>query len=471
MKTPEISVAISGHAKHGKSTLAGRLLYDLGAVSESDLERRWLRAPSTIPDFDRHRKEFNRFNVIFLDKRQPTFSRASGQPDDPSRTAFPMRGSAIFGNEKITVIDQPGYSRFIGNIVYGLYQSDLMILAVDIKKGIQSGTKRVAQMASYFQIPTIAICVTKMDEVGFSEVVFRELEEQIQQEVVSPYLRCSPPVIPVYALGSHAAGTHADELSWYNGLDLLEVLRVTEGTQGPSNVDRLRFPVREVYAPPGVGTVLVGVLETGSVQIGESLILEPANSLKGGGVTIKARSLQAVRGISDPRKPGVDGLTARLIAALATNDLTREEAEDYLRHGSVLGRPTDPPTVSYGMEAELVFFRSDTVYSGREFKIRTNACDGEARINAILDRGHLPYDLSEDEYDAPVGEIIKASIELLRRPICIESDQEFKRLTRFALLDGNEVVACGRCIKGLTKDDIEATRRILSGEEQAPPSA
>lgn len=449
MKAPETNIAISGHAQHGKSTLAGRILYEMHAIDEDDLNRRWQKAVITIPDFEKHKKDFNRFNIIFLDRRQPTFSKVSGQPDDPSRTAFPVHGNVVVSNHQITIIDQPGFSRFLGNIVYGLYQADLVILVVDAKKGVESGARRTAQLAAYFNVPVIAICVTKMDEVGFSESVFREVEGQVIKEVVKPFLGSTPHIIPIHALSNHPLSSGVEELSWYKGVNLFELLRTAQEKHAPAKVENLRCAVREVYAPPGIGTVMVGVLETGSLSVGEPLVLEPASERKGPPIVVRPRSIQVARGVTDPKRPGTEKLSARVIAAIATNDLNREEAEEILKHGGVLGRSSDPPGVSRKIEAELVFFRADTVYGGSEFKVRANACDGEARILSIQSKAPLPHDLQQEEYDASIGEAVRAHIHFFRRPMCIESKQIFQRLTRFVLLKDNEVVACGRCIRSI----------------------
>ena len=86
MRPTESNISICGHAKHGKSTVAGRLLYTLGAVVDSDLQRYKAEA-------DKRGKDFNEFSMIFLSQRKAVFDK--GIPSDLSRTVFPERGSVL----------------------------------------------------------------------------------------------------------------------------------------------------------------------------------------------------------------------------------------------------------------------------------------------------------------------------------------------------------------------------------------
>src|SRR4051812_792354 len=105
MKPTEMHISICGHAKHGKSTLAGRLMYALGAISDNELEN--LREEA-----EKRGKDFNEFSLMFLKHRSITFGR-EGSPDDPSRTVFPERGSVTLKDGRlVTLIDTPGFSRY-----------------------------------------------------------------------------------------------------------------------------------------------------------------------------------------------------------------------------------------------------------------------------------------------------------------------------------------------------------------------
>src|ERR1044071_8949889 len=96
MRSPELYIGIFGHAKHGKSTLAGRILYELNGLTDREIDELRIEASGKGRDA-------NPYNLAFL-KRQPTTAI------DPTRTSFPERGKITLPNGKeITIIDTPGH--------------------------------------------------------------------------------------------------------------------------------------------------------------------------------------------------------------------------------------------------------------------------------------------------------------------------------------------------------------------------
>jgi elongation factor 1-alpha len=445
MPTLEKAIAVCGHAQHGKSSLAGRLLRDLGGISLAEIERRWQRAPETVENFDRYRKDFNKYNLIFLEHRGHTFSKGTGEPDDPSRTVFPTRASVSIGDERYTIVDEPGYSRFLGNIVYGIYLADAGVVVVDAKHGVASGTRVVTRLLNFFDIPVLAVCVAKMDEVGFSQTAFETVAAQVRAELVDDCLGYEPPIIPIYALSQAETAAQEPQLAWYSGVTLTEAMQARERKDAVEHVP-VRFAVREVFSPPGAGTVLLGVLETGRLSVDDHLVLEPASTLHGTRIAIRCRSLQRARGINEQKQKIVQHLEPRVIAAIATSDLTREQARLHLRHGGMLGPTAVGPNVASHIEAEMIFFTSETVYVGKQYKLQANASDSEATVVRIEGKQKVIDQMQLDEFDALDGDIVRLRLKL-ERPICIETEQSFQRLTRFVLREKNEVVACGRCIE------------------------
>jgi elongation factor 1-alpha len=462
MRAPETHIAICGHVKHGKSTLAGRILYELNAISDTELGKLREEARSLG-------KDFNEFSLMFLKRRSSTFrQKIANLQDDQSRTVFPERGNVKLADGSVlTLIDTPGHSRYLDNTIYGTYLADLAVLVIEASVGVGIGTIGIARILSAFSIPIIAIFVTKMDVVGYSELRFQEVKDEIEQFVlplVGNHDAYRPPIIPISALSGVGFGRQADELKWFSGINALQALQKAETVNAPEAVKGVRLAIeggKEVYSPKGIGTVLVGSLETGSIHVGETLILEPASMQEGKPVVIQIRSLQRARSITEEKGENVEIVSARAIVAVATPSLTVPEAKVYLRHGGVFGTSFDHPSVAREIEAEIIFFEPNTVYSGKEYVVLANASRSTARIMTIegkprflyrfddteLDkRSVLTYDLTKDEYEAREGEMVRAKLSF-EQPICIESSKEYQRLTRFILRERNSVVACGRCLR------------------------
>jgi translation elongation factor EF-1alpha len=443
-------------------------------------------------------KDFNQFNMIFLERRPATFNK-EGQPDDTSRSVFPERGSVRLGEENLlTLIDTPGYSRFIDNIIYGIYLADLAVLVVEaptgvtpvtkdiiteyqsassrpqieaVKKklaaaGIESGAIAASNILDSFAIPAIGIFVTKMDLIGYSEDQFNEIREQIQH-IVLPLLarhsETSLPIVPVSALTGvgfkDSPETH-EQMPWYKGPTALDVIRSARDKKPPSEVEAVRFAVegsKEIYRT-GVGTVLVGSLETGVLRTNEKLLIEPASSMGNEQIIFRVGSMQKPRPVNDERKvESEDSIPARAIVAVSTRTADKNYKEThfnrFLRHGGVLGTVTDPPTVATEIEADIIFFEPERVYAGKEYTILANASRSTGRIVAIEKGTGIFYDLNDEQYDAGASERVKARLRF-ERPICIEAEEKYQRLTRFLLREHDRVVACGRCCQILSPDDL-----------------
>lgn len=492
MRPSQNNISICGHAQHGKSTVAGRLMYALGAVTNQQLEK-YQREAEKIP------KEANKFSMIFRKHRTDAFEpgTAAGYESrlPQGRSIFPARGRITLENSRLlTLVDTPGHDDFLDNLIYGIYLADMAILTVEASAGVQDGTERASRILSAFAIPTIAILVTKMDVVNYSEMIFDEVKEQIEAEILPTLLRHSsytPPIIPVSALtgvgfgkppeselGEKEAAQWSkgiDTMNWYDGPDAIQAVTELKNWASPDAVSGVRFAVEggmEIYQPSGVGTVLVGSLETGTLRPGEKLKIEPVSSDGGEDIVVQVRSVQQARAVNEAvKKESEKEVSARAIVGVALGNVKKADAEKYLRHGGVLGRPDEPPLTAKEISAELFFFDPDMVYGGQEFIILTNTSRGIAMIYEVnkepmaarekasagaglrwrpAAQQHTPSLYVEPQglvgYRTPVMERVSARLRFEKR-LCIEKDEKYQRMTRFLLREKNRIVACGRCLE------------------------
>lgn len=496
MRPTENNISICGHAQHGKSTVAGRLMYAMGAVTDKELEK-YQKEAEKIP-----RGEANKFSMIFRTHRTDAFQQGSSPTDETripqGRSVFPERGKIALGNSRLlTLVDTPGHDVFLDNLIYGIYLADMSILTVEASTGVQQGTERAARILSAFAIPTIAILVTKMDVVNYSEMLFDMAKEQIEEKIF-PTLRrnpgfIEPPIIPVSALTGVGFGKPPEEglsekeaadwrkgietMQWYDGQDAIQAVSAPRDWIAPEAVSGVRFAVEggmEIYSPVGVGTVLVGALETGTLRPGEKLKIEPASKEVGEDVVVQVRSLQRARGVNEAASTkGEPEVAARAIVGVSMGkSIKKSEAEKHLRHGGVLGRLDEPPQTAKEIEAELFFFDPEMVYGGKEFIILTNTSRGVAKIFDISREPELRSDAEMEPtaasakwradalthtlslykeshkttgYKASVMERVRAHLRFEKR-LCIEKEEKYQRMTRFLLREKNRIVACGRCL-------------------------
>src|SRR5258705_4487658 len=122
---PQVRIVIVGHVDHGKSTLIGRLLHETGSLPEGKLDS--LKAISA--------KRGASFEWSFLLDALQT-ERDQGITIDTSQIRFRTR------TRDIVLIDAPGHTEFLRNMITGAAQADAAILMVDATEGIRDQTRR-----------------------------------------------------------------------------------------------------------------------------------------------------------------------------------------------------------------------------------------------------------------------------------------------------------------------------------------
>merc|ERR1712025_811213 len=165
-----LSLVVCGHVDAGKSTTTGHLLFELGGISEREMEKLKEKAAQL------GKSSFS--FAFYLDT----------QKDERERGVTISCTTKEFFTEKYhyTIIDAPGHRDFIKNMISGAGQADVALLMVPANKGgfetsiqkgnhkkseIQGQTRQHAHLLHLLGVEQLIVGVNKMDDksVNFSE--------------------------------------------------------------------------------------------------------------------------------------------------------------------------------------------------------------------------------------------------------------------------------------------------------------
>jgi len=286
---PHLGLVIVGHVDAGKSTTTGRLLFELGGMSDRDLEKLKKEAAELG-------KESFLF-AFFMDKGK----------DERERGVTIQCCTREFFTESYhyTIIDAPGHRDFIKNMISGAAQADVALLMVPSNKGgfetsiakgnhkkgeVQGQTRQHARLCHLLGIEQVICGINKMDSksVMWSEDRYNEIKGEVDKMLTKiGYKTKKIPFIPMSGFLGDNLAEPSKNMPWYKGF---EVKVKKEKVKGHTLVDALekvvrppkrndkkafRMPVSGVYKIKGVGDVVTGRVEQGKITPGVKVRFYP----------------------------------------------------------------------------------------------------------------------------------------------------------------------------------------------------
>jgi len=337
----------AGSVDDGKSTLIGRLLYDSKSIFEDQYEA--VRSSSE--------KRGEQYVNLALLTDGLKAEREQGITIDVAYRYFstPKR--------KFIIADTPGHIQYTRNMVTGASTANLAIILVDARNGVVEQTKRHSIIASLLGIPHIALCINKMDLVGWDKEVF--------EKIVDDYRRFATRLktkdihfIPVSALEGDNIVNRSVKMPWYQGVTLMYLLETIHIASDINHID-MRFPVQYVIRPYNNHfhdyRGYAGRIASGVIRPGDDIVVLPS------GFTTKVKAVE------------FDG--AQLGEAFAPMSVTvlLEDNIDISR-GDMLVREGNLPRQGQDIEAMICWMGDKPlqlqVYSETYYKGSSCCCEG-----------------------------------------------------------------------------------------------
>ncbi len=159
------------------------------------------------------------------------------------------------------IVDVPGHERFVKTMVAGVGGIDLVILVIAADEGVMPQTREHLHICELLQIKRGLVALTKADlvEAEWLEMVQTDVAEFLR----GTFLHGSP-IVP-------CAGTTGFGLS-----ALLEAIQAQAAAAEPKNTHGIvRLPIDRVFSIKGFGTVVTGTLWSGSLAVGDEVVILP----------------------------------------------------------------------------------------------------------------------------------------------------------------------------------------------------
>ncbi|MCP4144294.1 MAG: selenocysteine-specific translation elongation factor, partial [bacterium] len=266
------------------------------------------------------------------------------------------------------VVDVPGHEKFVKQMVAGAGGVDLAMLIIAADEGVMPQTIEHLEILSSLGVSGGAVVITKSDLV---DPEMAELAAEEAMELVEGTFLEDRPIITVSAITG-------------DGIDELKNVLIAEVEALPdrSTDGGFRLPVDRVFTMPGAGVIVTGTCWSGSVKIGDSLVLEPD------AIKVRVRDVQA-------HGSKVDSGYAGQRLAIALNGVKKDE----LGRGYQLASP-DFCQMSRRLDARLNLVphfdgylknrqRVHIHHAGREVLARVVLLDKEELANGIGEKTAL----------------------------------------------------------------------------------
>tara|TARA_R110000772_G_scaffold41808_1_gene97463 strand:+ start:37965 stop:39860 length:1896 start_codon:yes stop_codon:yes gene_type:complete len=410
-RKPVVKIVFAGHVDHGKSTLLGRLLTDLGALPEGKME--------AVAESCKRRGVV--FEWAFL-------LDALRAERDQGITIDSTQVQAETATRRFVFIDAPGHHEFIKNMVTGAAQADAAVLLVDAKDGLQAETQRHAFLLGILGIRDVIVAVTKMDLVGYDQARFDDLAGQVTAHLVSLGFDAGRiKAIPVAARDGENILTRGAAMPWYSGPALIQHLDVLiPGTAAADAAAApLRFIVQGVYKFDE-RRILAGRILSGSLAVGDEIQFSPGN---------RRGRVKSIETWPTPTDSPTRAETGESVG------ITLDQ-QSFIERGAVGAHPATPPHLINALRGRIVWFGAEPLTPGTRYKMKLNAsehlCIAET-IEHVLDTGDLSKSASAMVSRNQIADVVFRA----RGHMAADAHGEAPQTGRFVLVADHRIVGCG----------------------------
>jgi elongation factor 1-alpha len=452
-----LSIVICGHVDSGKSTTTGRLLFELGGIPERELEK--LKAEA-----DRLGKSSFAF-AFYMDR----------QKEERERGVTISCTTKEFFTDRwhYTIIDAPGHRDFIKNMISGAAQADVAVLMVPadgnfttaIQKGdhkageVQGQTRQHARLLNLLGVKQLVCGVNKMDSdtAGYKQERYNEIRDEMKNMLKRvgwkpEFVEGSVPVMPISGWMGDNLIKKTENMGWWDGQEVtkvdgskIKVVTLLDCLNDFAEIpDRkpdapMRLPISGLYKIKGVGDVLAGRVEQGTVEVGKEVIFLPthtaANACSGKVFTIEMHHKSVPKAqTGDNVGMNIKGLDKGNMPRVGDCMIYKDDTG--LKH--IKNFTAQVQTLDIPGEIKKGYSPIGFVRTGRS-ACKITALEWKIGKETGGKKMEEPHSLKSNEAAQVVFEPCQ--------PLICDSFKNCEGLSRVAFLDGNSAVMLGKIVK------------------------
>ncbi|XP_022819255.1 HBS1-like protein [Spodoptera litura] len=415
-------IVVIGHVDAGKSTLMGRLLCEMGEVSQKTLHK-----------YEQESKKIGKQSFMYAWVLDETGEeRVRGITMDVGRAQFETK------TKRVIILDAPGHADFIPNMITGAGQADVALLVVDATRGeFESGfdlggqTREHALLVRSLGVSQLAVAVNKLDTSNWSQERFNEITKKLKAFLKQAGFKDSDVTyVPCSGLTGEnlvKSPTEAELLKWYNGPCLLDVIDKFNVPERPVSKP-LRFSINDVYKGTGSGFCVAGRIENGVINKGDKVLVCPT------------KEMAEVRNISINEMPSNVAFAGDQVSVTLTGVDMQNVSVGY-----VLSDPIQQVPVTTRFEARIVVFNVKVPIT-KGFPVLIHHQSLVESANIVKLKALLNKSTGELVKKKPrcLGNNCVAVVEVeVCRPICVERYKDVKELGRVMLRVAGTTIAAG----------------------------
>jgi len=284
--------------------------------------------------------------------------------------------------QHIGIVDMPGHEKFVKNMVAGSSGIDVVTMVIAADEGVMPQTREHMEICNLMGVKHGVVALTKIDMVDddLLELALEDINDFVQGTFLE-----DKPVIPLSSATGEGIEKFISTLEW-----------ICSNIPKRQFSSIFRLPVDRVFSMKGFGTVITGTLTSGSIKVGDNVMVYPRQ------ITSKVRGIQV-------HSSSVEIAEAGTRTAINFQGLDKES----IIRGDILSRP-GALIESYMVDAHFHYIKSNAKPAKNRTRIRFHSGTSEILGYLILlDRKELmPGD------DAPVQFRLES-------PVCCIKDDRY----------------------------------------------